>query len=106
VNGGWAVALLLGLSVLAVAILIDRWRAFSRAGRDRDELLRSLEPYWAARTSRSAKPFASGMGASRPCRWRRGARQAAKEGDPHAAMEREAKALLLRLETRLPLWVR
>jgi len=103
-NGGWAVALLLGLSVLAVAILIDRWRAFSRAGRDRDELLRSLEPYWGGKNLAECQAVCERDGSVAALSVAAGVRaKLAKEGDPHAAMEREAKALLLRLETRLPL---
>ena len=103
-NGGWAVALLLGLSVLALGILIDRWRAFSRAGRDRVALLRSLEPFWGGKNLEECLKTCERDGSVAALSVAAGVRaKMGKSLEPHAAMEREAKALLLKLETRLPL---
>jgi biopolymer transport protein ExbB/TolQ len=103
-NGGWAVALLLGLSVLALGILIDRWRAFSRAGRDRVELLKSLEPHWGGKNLPECLQTCERDGSIAALSVAAGIRaKIHKTGEPHAAMEREAKALLLNLETRLAL---
>jgi biopolymer transport protein ExbB/TolQ len=103
-NGGWAVGLLLCLSVLAIAIMIDRWRAFSRAGRDRAALLKSLEPYWGGKNLEECLKTCERDGSIAALSVAAGVR-AKIDGtvEPHAAMEREAKALLLKLEKWLPL---
>jgi biopolymer transport protein ExbB len=103
-NGGWAVGLLLCLSVLAIAILIDRWRAFSRAGRDRVAFLKSLEPYWGGKNLPDCLKVCERDGSVAALSVAAGVRaKIDSTGEPHAAMEREAKALLMKLETHLPL---
>jgi biopolymer transport protein ExbB len=103
-NGGWAVGLLLCLSVLAIAILIDRWRAFSRAGRDRVAFLKSLEPYWGGKNLAECLKTCERDGSVAALSVAAGLRaKMDSTGEPHAAMEREAKALLMKLEKWLPL---
>jgi biopolymer transport protein ExbB/TolQ len=101
-NGGWTIGVLILLSVLAFAIILDRFRAFRKATRGREELMESLAPLWknasecaaacVADGSLPALAVASGIEAKKN-----------KSGDPRASMEREAKAQLLILEARLPL---
>ncbi len=102
-KGGWVIGFLLILSVLALAILIDRWRAFARSGRDRGELMKSVEPFWKKNPQEAAASCE--RDGSVPALALAAGLRAKKDGtgDPRGAMDREAKARLMDLETRLPL---
>jgi len=101
-NGGWTIGVLILLSVLALAIILDRFKAFAKAVRGRDELLEALAPTWkhpaqcaeACRRDGCLAAIAVAAGADA---------KTDKSGEPRAAMEREAKSQLLHLENRLPL---
>ncbi len=100
-KGGWTVGLLLLLSILVFGVLIERWKAFRNASKSREDLLEDLEPFLKAKDTdgglqaceKDGSIFGQIAGA--------GFRALAEKMDPAAAMEREAKLALLKLETNL-----
>ncbi len=100
-KGGWTIGLLLLMSILVFGVLIERWRAFRRASRDRDELMTSLDPFLSdkdiERALKSLEEDASLLG--RTAQAGLAARLAKR--DTTRAMERSAKSGLIGLETNL-----
>jgi len=100
-KGGWTIGLLLLMSILVFGVLIERWRAFRRASRDRDELMTSLDPFLSdkdiERALKSLEDDASLLG--RTAQAGLAARLAKR--DTTRAMERSARSGLIGLETNL-----
>lgn len=100
-KGGWTIALLFLMSILVFGILIERWRAFRKASRDREELLQGLRPLLQDKDPGAGLTALEGDASflSRVAQAGLKARQGRQEA--RSAMEREARSQLLRLESNL-----
>lgn len=100
-KGGWTIVLLILMSIVVFGILIERWRAFLKATRDRERWMAELDPILKAGDAAQGLEFLQ----NDPCLLagvvRAGFKARQSKQAVHAAMEREAKSALLALESNL-----
>ena len=102
-KGGWAIGILVVMSILVIGVILNRRSYFKKTLKRREEVMERLRPFLNRRnfpealetveknTSFLDKIVLAGLSAK------------ADKADPGQAMEREAKAQLIQLEQRLPL---
>lgn len=100
-KGGWTIVVLLLMSIVVFAILLERWRAFRKAQGKREDLLAALSPHWKGKDASSAIAACEDDGSLLAHVAGAGLRAAQSRQKPAPAMEREARARLMGLETNL-----
>lgn len=102
-QGGWTLVVLFLLSVLALAVTYDRWKAFRAVRGSREDVLDAVRPPLSKNDTAGALEALASF-RSLPARVACAglSTKNRKAGDPAAAMEREARAAFLELERRLP----
>jgi biopolymer transport protein ExbB len=102
-KGGWTLWVLLGMSILVFATLYERWGFFRAHYRKRERVLPPLEPFLERRNLSECLSACDRDGSLLSKVVRAGVGAKLDRGNPGNAMEREAKAQLLRMGARLPL---
>lgn len=102
-KGGWTLWALLGMSILVFATLYERWNFFRSNFRRREQVLPGLEPFLNKKNFQECLEACDRNGTFLAKVVRAGLRAKSERIAVPAAMEREAKAQILRLEARLPL---
>jgi biopolymer transport protein ExbB len=102
-KGGWAILILVLLSVIVFAILIDRRSYYKKNLKSRKEVMESLSAFMKPKNFSDAMETAERNGSFLDKVIHAGLSAKTEKTDPIQAMEREAKAQLLLLEKRLPL---
>jgi biopolymer transport protein ExbB len=102
-KGGWALWVLLLMSILVFATLYERWRSFRAHYRRREKVLAGLDPFLTRKNLGECLEACDRDGTFLARVVRAGVRAAMEKDGIVPAMEREAKTGLLRLEARLPL---
>jgi biopolymer transport protein ExbB/TolQ len=102
-KGGWTIGLLILLSVVVFAVLYERWNYFRSRFQGRDEVLSGLEPFLDRKNVQETLEACDRNGTLLAQVIRVGVKAKMDRMEPVPAMEREAKAQLLKLERRLPL---
>jgi len=102
-KGGWTLWVLLLMSILVFATLYERWRSFKVQYRRREKVLPGLEPFLTKKNLGECLEACDRDGTFLARVVRAGVRASMEKEGTTPAMEREAKAGLLRLENRLPL---
>jgi biopolymer transport protein ExbB/TolQ len=102
-KGGWTVGLLILMSIVVFAILYDRWSFFRKNFKQREEVMPGLEPLLNRRNAKECLEACDRNGSFLARIVRAGIKAHSDGSDLKESMEREAKSLILRFETRLPL---
>ena len=102
-KGGWAIGILIVLSVIVFAILIDRYRYFKKNYKRREYVMDALRPYLQRKNYSEAMEAADRNGTFLDKIIFAGLTAKTQKTEPVQMMEREAKTQLIRLEQRLPL---
>lgn len=101
-KGGWAIGLLVLLSILVFAVLYDRWTYYRKRYQGRESVLAGLEPFLDRKNLAEALEACDRDGTLLALVVRSGLQARADRRNVKEAMEREAKAQLLLMERRLP----
>lgn len=102
-KGGWTLWVLLGMSILVFATLYERWNFFKANFRRREQVLPGLEPFLNKKSFQECLEACDRNGSFLAKIVKAGLRAKSERIGISQAMEREAKAQILRLEARLPL---
>lgn len=102
-KGGWAIGILVILSIIVFAILLDRRSYFKKNLKRREYVMDSLRSYLHRKNYSEALEAADRNGSFLDKVIHAGLTAKTEKTDPAQAMEREAKTQLIRLEQRLPL---
>ena len=103
IKGGWTIGILILLSIVVFAALYERWNYFKRNFQGREEVMAGLEPFLNRKNHQECVEACDRNGTLLAKVVQAGLRARADKMDLVQAMEREAKAQILRLEARLPL---
>jgi biopolymer transport protein ExbB/TolQ len=101
-KGGWTIGFLVVLSILVVAVLIERLGYYRKAFKPLQKLLQFLGPSLSRTNLKEALETCDRMGGFLGHIARAGIVARMEKAEPDKAMEREAKIQLLELEKRLP----
>ncbi len=101
-KGGWTIGILVVLSILVVAVLIERLSFYRKAFKPLQVLLDVLSPSLGRSGFKEALENCDKVGGFLSRVARTGILARMEKADPTKAMEREAKLQLLELERRLP----
>jgi len=101
-KGGWTIGILVVLSILVVAVLIERLGYYRKAFKPLQELLQALNSTLGKGGHKEGLETCDRIGGFLGHIARAGILARMEKADPSKAMEREAKLQLLELERRLP----
>jgi biopolymer transport protein ExbB len=102
-KGGWAIGLLVLLSILVFAVLYERWSYFRSHFQSRELVMAGLEPFLGRKSAQECIEACDRNGTLLAQIVRAGLKAKSDKTDVQQAMEREAKIQLLKLERHLPL---
>jgi biopolymer transport protein ExbB len=102
-KGGWAIGLLILLSILVFAVLYERWSYFRSHFQSRELVMAGLEPFLGRKSPQECIEACDRNGTLLARIIRAGLKAKSDKTDVQQAMEREAKIQLLKLEKHLPL---
>lgn len=102
-KGGWTIGLLVLLSIVVFAVLYNRWSYYKDKLRKRADVMAALGPFLERGNEAESLAACERNGTFLALIIRAGLQAKAEKAEVAQAMEREAKAGLLRLEARLPL---
>ncbi len=102
-KGGWAIGILVCLSIIVFAILWDRRGYYKKNLKRREDVMDSLRSYLSRRNYTEALEATDRNASFLDKIIHAGLEAKTEKNDVKQAMEREAKAQLIKLEQRLPL---
>ena len=102
-KGGWVIGLLALMSLLVLAIVLNRRSYYKKNLKRREDVMDALRAYLGKRNFSEALETAERNGSFLDKIVHAGLAAKTEKNDPAQAMEREAKAQLIMLEQRLPL---
>ena len=102
-KGGWAIGILVVLSIIVFAILFNRYGYYKKNLKSREAIMEPLNAFFHRKNFSEALETAERNGSFLDKIIQAGLLAKTNKTDPIQAMEREAKAQLIRLEQRLPL---
>jgi len=102
-KGGWAIGILVVLSIIVFAILFNRYGYYKKNLKSREAVMEPLNAFFHRKNFSEALETAERNGSFLDKIIQAGLQAKTAKTDPIQAMDREAKAQLIRLEQRLPL---
>ncbi len=102
-KGGWVIGILVLMSLLVLAIVLNRRSYYKKQLKRREDVMENLRPFLNRRNYSEAMGVVEKNSSFLDLIIHAGLLAKTEKNDPTQAMEREAKAQLIKLEQRLPL---